>query len=117
MDMAFIRAMDSVLTDTSSNIRLNNFFRIILSKIYQKRKPKSKKQTVKQVTIGLYNWIIKNRPSYFDDFCPVCGLPITVKDIQERHFTKDCFMLISKCRKCNFNIQRRFTHEMNEIKT
>ena len=74
-------------------------------------------QSKVEVAQGLYSWIIKNRPAHFEFHCPVCGQLLAVKNIEEKHFMKDCVVLIYKCnKKCQFNVQRRFTHGMIEIK-
>ena len=74
-------------------------------------------QSKVKVAQGLYDWIIKNRPAHFEFYCPVCGQLLTVKNIEDKHFMKDCVVLIYKCnKKCQFNVQRRFTLDMDEIK-
>ena len=71
-----------------------------------------------EVAMGLYDYIIKNQAEYFNFYCPVCGQEITIKDIQEKHFTNDFLILIYKCSKCQFNVQRRYEGgTMDEIKT
>lgn len=72
----------------------------------------------KEVALGLYDYIIKNQSEYFSCHCPVCGQEITIKDIQEKHYTNDFLILIYKCSKCNLNVQRRYEGgTMDEIKT
>lgn len=74
-------------------------------------------QSKQEVAQGLYDWIIKNRPAHFEFHCPVCGQLLTVKNIEDKHFMKDHITLIYKCdKKCQFNVQRRFTLDMDEIK-
>jgi hypothetical protein len=90
--------------------RLKNYFRKLLLKIFPDP------MTDKELAQGLYAWILKNRKSYFDFYCPVCGMPISVKDITEEHFLKDHVVLIYQCnQKCRMNVQKRYTLDFDEI--
>jgi len=84
--------------------------------IFKKWMPEE--QSKEQVAQGLLSWVEKNRPSHFDFPCPVCGHFLTVKNIQEKHWTKAELILIYRCeKKCQFSVQRRFNFDLDEIKT
>jgi hypothetical protein len=93
--------------------KIKNLWKIFLKIIFKRWIPEQ--QSAKEVSIGLFNWICRNRPTYFDFHCHICGNILTYKNIDEKHFTKDYVALIYNCKKCQFNIQKRYDYEMKEI--
>lgn len=93
--------------------KVKNLWKKLKEKIF------GKPATKEQVWQGLYKWIVENRPEHLEFHCPICGSILTVKNIEEKHYTDDYITLIYKCnKKCQMNVQRRFTTDMlTEIKT
>ena len=71
------------------------------------------KQSKKEVFIGLFNWICKNRPTYFNEHC-LCGCFMNHKNI-DIQFNKDFVWLIYQCPKCFLHSETRYSYEMDEI--
>lgn len=95
--------------------KIKEYWKKFLKFIFKKWIPEE--QSSEQVWEGLYKWIVINRPEHLNYRCPVCGSKLTIKNIEEKHFMKNHIIIIYRCeKKCNLNIQRRFTHGMIEIK-
>jgi len=93
---------------TKLKIYIRKFFRKLVMKNYPDP------MTDEEVFEGLFDWICKNRPNYFNDVC-MCGCFMSHKNI-DIQFHQDFVWLIYKCPKCFLSTEKRYSYEMDLIK-
>lgn len=90
--------------------RIKAFFK----KIKDRWKELRRIPTREEIFNHLFDWIVKNQPADLTITC-ICGNKLTHHDLKTE-FAKDYVHFMWYCKRDNMTTEKRFTHEMEEIK-